>query len=164
MKKHTFIHTGKRRGQQRGAVRKIPRVFTTLAEKKPQKKNKTFSFFFLFRRETTQMSSVWESVQPELQPHHTQQETHRIQTVRLRPLRQRFPEEGGPEEAQRDATWPKMNHSHRPTTDYFFVITHLPQQRTFFRSTVTFIPVQRVCACTRWESTYISREAHYLFI
>lgn len=54
------------------------------------------------------MPSVREGVQPELQPHHTQQETHRIQTVRLRPLRQRFPEEGGPEEAQRDATRPKM--------------------------------------------------------
>lgn len=49
------------------------------------------------------MSGVWESVQPELQPHHTQQETHRIQTIRLRPLRQRFPEESGPEAAQRDA-------------------------------------------------------------
>lgn len=54
------------------------------------------------------MPSVREGVQPELQPHHTQQETHRIQTVRLRPLRQRLPEEGGPEEAQRDATRPEM--------------------------------------------------------
>lgn len=49
------------------------------------------------------MSGVRESVQPELQPHHAQQETHRIQTVRLRPLRQRLPEESGPEETQRDA-------------------------------------------------------------
>lgn len=49
------------------------------------------------------MSGVWQSVQPELQPHHTQQETHRLQTFRLRPVRQRFPEEGGPEETQRDA-------------------------------------------------------------
>lgn len=54
------------------------------------------------------MPSVREGVQSELQPHHTQQETHRIQTVRLRPLRQRLPEEGGPEEAQRDATRPEM--------------------------------------------------------
>lgn len=59
------------------------------------------------------MPSVWEGLQPELQPDHTQQETHRIQAVRLRPLRQRLPEESGPEEAQRDATRTQMKRDHR---------------------------------------------------
>lgn len=70
---------------------------------KPRLKKKNISSFVFFRWEAAQMSGVRESVQPELQPHHAQQETHRIQTVRLRPLRQRLPEESGPEEAQRDA-------------------------------------------------------------
>lgn len=60
------------------------------------------------------MPSVWESLQPELQPDHTQQETHRIQAVRLRPLRQGLPEESGPEEAQRDATRTQMKRDQEP--------------------------------------------------
>lgn len=64
-----------------------------------------------FRWEATQMPGLWESVQPELQPYHTQQETHRVQTFRLRPLRQRFPEKSGSEETQRDAARTEMKRS-----------------------------------------------------
>lgn len=49
------------------------------------------------------MSGVREGLQPELQPHHAQQETHRLQTFRLRPVRERVSEESGPEETQGDA-------------------------------------------------------------
>jgi len=49
------------------------------------------------------MPGVRQVVQPELQPHHAQPEAHGIQALRLRPVRQRLPEESGPEEAQRDA-------------------------------------------------------------
>lgn len=100
------------------------------------------------------MSSVRESVQPELQPHHTQQETHRIQTVRLRPVRQRLPEEGGPEEAQRDTTRPEMKRSEAPspprvivclqTNSVFCFFYHPPRLRTFLGSRVTFIFGNRV--------------------
>ena len=58
------------------------------------------------------MPSVRESFQPEFQPHNAQPETHGIQTIRMRPLRQGLPAQGGPEAAQRDAARPQMNSSH----------------------------------------------------
>lgn len=72
-------------------------------------KSNVFLFFFSFRWKATQMPGVREGVQPELQPHYAQQETHRIQTFRLRPLQQRFPEKGGFEETQGDAARAEMN-------------------------------------------------------
>lgn len=53
------------------------------------------------------MPGVWESVQPELQPHNAQPETHGLQTVRMRPLRQGIPEKSRFKKAQRNPAWTK---------------------------------------------------------
>ena len=63
------------------------------------------------RWEAAQVPGVREGLQPELQPHHAQQETHGLQTVRLWPLRERLPEESGPAEAQGDAARTQMSWS-----------------------------------------------------
>lgn len=54
------------------------------------------------RREAPQMPGVWESLQPELQPHHPQPQAHRLQTLQLRALCQGLPTQGGPTEAPGD--------------------------------------------------------------
>lgn len=61
------------------------------------------SLVFFRRWEAAQVPGVREGLQPELQPHHAQQETHGIQAVRLWPVREGFPEKSGPEKTQGDA-------------------------------------------------------------
>lgn len=53
------------------------------------------------------MPGVWESVQPELQPHNAQPETHGLQTIRMRPLQQGIPEKSRLKKTQRVTTWTK---------------------------------------------------------
>ncbi|XP_051944158.1 growth factor independent 1A transcription repressor a isoform X1 [Hippocampus zosterae] len=70
-----------------------------LREEVPSEVRHEKAYFHPHRRETAQVPSVRQGLQPELQPDHAQPETHGIQAFRLRPLRQRFPEKSGPEEA-----------------------------------------------------------------
>lgn len=70
---------------------------------------KIFSCFCHGRWEAAQVPGVREGLQPELQPDHTQQETHGLQAVRLRPVREGLPEESGPEETQGDAARTQIN-------------------------------------------------------
>ncbi|CAO2639027.1 hypothetical protein LEMLEM_LOCUS24725 [Lemmus lemmus] len=55
------------------------------------------------------MPGVWQSVQSELQPHHSQQEAHGFQALRLRPVWEGLPEEGGSQAAPGDAAWTQMS-------------------------------------------------------
>ena len=59
-------------------------------------------FFVFYRWKTSQMPSVRQSVQSELQPDHPQQETHGIQAVRMWHLFQRLPTQGRPPPAPRE--------------------------------------------------------------
>lgn len=58
------------------------------------------------------MHGVRQGLQPVLEPHHPLQETHRLQTLRLRPLRSRLPAQGRPPPPQGDATHRAAAHSH----------------------------------------------------
>lgn len=49
------------------------------------------------------MCGVWEGVQPELQPDHSQQEAQQLQAVPLPALPAQLPEETGPAAPPRDA-------------------------------------------------------------
>lgn len=58
------------------------------------------------------MHRLRQGLQPVLEPHHPLPETHRVQALRLRPLRPRFPAQGGPPPPQGDATHRVATHSH----------------------------------------------------
>lgn len=70
----------------------------------------------LNRWETTQVPGVWQGVQPKLQPHHTQPQTHGLQAFRLWDLLQGLPEESGPPQTPREPARPKVTLSGRRTT------------------------------------------------
>lgn len=55
------------------------------------------------------MPGVRQGVQPELQPHHSQPQAHRLQALRLRPMWEGLPEEGGPQAAPGDAARAQMS-------------------------------------------------------
>ena len=82
------------------------------------------------RGEAPQVPGVREGLQPELQPHHPQPQTHRLQALRLRPVRQRLPAEGGLAEAQRDATRTEVRIeaqiAHLNRTEHLYVRASVP--------------------------------------
>lgn len=61
-------------------------------------------FCVCFRGEAAQVPGLRQSLQPVFEPHHAQPQAHRLQAIRVRPLRQSLPEEGGPAAPQGDST------------------------------------------------------------
>ena len=59
---------------------------------------------FCYRRETVRMSSLQQSLQSVVQPHHAQPQTHRLQTVLLRPMRPHFPTEDRHAQTRRNSS------------------------------------------------------------
>lgn len=65
------------------------------------------------RGEAPQMPGMWQSLQPELQPHHPQPQAHRLQALQLRALCQGLPTQGGPTEAPGDPAQSQVRDSSR---------------------------------------------------
>ena len=55
------------------------------------------------RREAAQVHRLQQGLQPIVQPDHSHAQTHGLQAVRLRSLRQSFPAQGGPEKTSRQS-------------------------------------------------------------
>ena len=66
---------------------------------------------FGYRRETVRVSSLQQSLQSIVQPDHAQPQTHRLQTVLLRPMRTSVPTQGRPETTHGDAASRRRSHS-----------------------------------------------------
>ena len=73
MKKHTFIHTGQT----------LERSLTFEPKGARVTRNARLHLCSRCRGEAAQVPGVRQGLQPELQPHHAQQEAHRFQAVRL---------------------------------------------------------------------------------
>ena len=83
-------------------------VLTFLADtqRASQKTNIHRSVCFVLkidRREAAQVHRLQQGLQPIVQPDHSHAQTHRLQAVRLWPVRQSFPAQGGPEKTSRQS-------------------------------------------------------------
>lgn len=75
---------------------------------------------------------MWQSFQPVFEPNHAQPETHRLQTIYMRPLRTQLSEKGGLEKAQGNAT-----HRFEGVATTPFARQHQAQHRTTSWPTAT---------------------------
>jgi len=76
------------------------------------------------------MPSVWQSIQPKLQPDHPQQEAHRLQAVWVRHLLKGLPAKGGSPQAPREPARHEVKRKKRAR--WFVHIRHLFKQQADF--------------------------------